>query len=125
MWVTYKRKLKKTLLPWFQPLPHNSSRVVAAQTRLEVLPAPTKSSQEPVSSFRFRVHCSDALLEVEVGSLVAAASLEQVIECHIEAVAQQADVGAARLVTSASGIEVHMTNWLLTRSIIEILYILQ
>ena len=56
---------------------------------------------------------------------MAAASLEQVIDGHIEAVAQQADVGAARLVTSASWIEVHMTKWLLTRSIIEILSILQ
>ena len=111
-----QKKTKKNLLPWLQPLSHHSSRVVAAQTRLEVLPAPTKSSQEPVSSFRFRVHSSDALLEVEVGSLVTAASLEQVIDGHIEAVAQQADVGAARLVTSASWIEVHMTYWLLTRS---------
>ena len=118
------KNTKKNLLPWLHPLAHHSSRVVAAQTRLEVLPAPAKSSQEPVSSFRFRVHGADALLEVEVGSLVAAASLEQVIDGHIEAGAQQADIRAAGLVTPASGIEVHMANRLLTRMLLILLLLL-
>ena len=112
-------KLKRTKkhLPRIQPLAHHSSRVITAQSSLEILPAPATSPQEPVghSQFRFLAHGANALLEVEVGPLVAAAPLEEIIDGHVEAVAQQTDVSAARLMTAAGRIEVHMTNRLLQR----------
>ena len=82
------RNYKTHLLPWVKPLAHHSSRVVTAQPRLEVLPAPAPSPQEPVGFFRFLVHCANALLVVEVGPFVAAATLEEVVDGHVHASAQ-------------------------------------
>ena len=46
---------------------------------------------------------------------MAAAPLEEIIDGHVEAGAQQTDVSAAWLMTAAGGKEVHMTNRLLQR----------
>ena len=95
--------------PVLQPLAHHRSGVIAALPSPELLPAPALPPHEHVHLAPGQAQ--DTLLEVVIGAAMAAAPLEQVIDGHIDAVAQQADVGAARLVTSASWIEVHMTYW--------------
>ena len=118
--VTFRKKsLKQTKkhLPRIQPLAHHSSRVITAQPSLEILPATATSPQKSVGhiQLRFLTHGANAFLEVEVGPLVAAPPLEEIIDGHVEAVAQQTDVSAARLMTAAGRKEVHMTNRLLQR----------
>ena len=91
-----------------QPLAHHSSGVITALPSPELLPALALPPHEHVHLAPGQAQ--DTLLEVVIGAAMAAAPLEQVIDGEVVAV-DDADVSAARLVSTASWVKVNMTQW--------------